>query len=108
MSESINLSLIAKQIAHESNADLDFEGLDKIREVITRAGAKWPSDGMRVLKEKNQPLLDKLFSLESHLDSLILISNKPALLKKDFKAKLQEYEAVIGMCVDYVGRHLEN
>ena len=87
---SENISLLARQIAHEAGTELDFDGLDKLREVVSRAGANWPPEGTKILHEKNKPLLDKLSSLESQLDSLILIPLKPPVLKKDFKAKLEE------------------
>ena len=96
---------LARQIATEAGTDLDFDGLEKVREVMSRAGARWPSQGFAILQEKNKPLLEKLGAIESHLDSLLLISNKPPALKKEFKAKLEEYEKTIEMGIDYLSRH---
>lgn len=104
MSETF--SHLAKEIAHDAGVELDFAGLEKVREVFNRIGPKWPEQCVAVLKEKNQPLLDKLASLESQLDSLLLIPHKPAVLVKEFKARLEEYEHTIEMCIEYSNRHI--
>ena len=108
MSEATELSLLARKIAAESGSDLDFEGLEKVRTVVSRIGARWHEDTLKILNERNQPLLNKLNALESSLDSLLLISRKPAPLQKEFKARLEEYESVAGMCMDYAERHIGN
>ena len=100
------LSLLSKEICHEAGVELDFEELDQLREVIVRIGNKWPDQAMPVLKEKNQPLLDRLFSLENQLDSLILMVPKPAMLRKDFKTKLEDYEKTAEMAIEYANRHI--
>ena len=97
---------LAKQIATEAGPDWDFDGLEKVREVMARAGTRWPSQGFAILQARNKPLLEKLGVLENHLDSLLLISNKPPALKKEFKAKLDEYERTIEMGIDYLSRHV--
>jgi hypothetical protein len=107
MSEMERLSLLSKEIAHEAGVELDFEELDQLRVVVDRVGPKWPAEAMAILKDKNQPLLDRLSSLESQLDSLILMVPKPAMLKKDFKTKLEDYEKTIEMCIDYASRHIQ-
>lgn len=106
MDEPTKISLLARQIAHESGSTLDLEELGQVREVISRAGANWPSEGMKILREKNLPLLEKLSEIEGYLDSLILIPNKNQVLKKDFNAKLKEYESTILFCIEYANRHI--
>ena len=106
MEEIQDLKLLSRTIARENGVELDFDGCDKLREIIARVGARWPSNAMKVLNERNKPLLEKLSSLESHLDSLLLIPNKPLVLKKELKAKLEEYEKTIGMCIEYSNRHV--
>ena len=87
--------------------ELDHDGMDAVRMVLNRAGANWPSEAMDILKQRNTPLLEKLTALESHLDSLLLIPHKPVVLKKEFEAKLEEYEQTIDMCVEYANRHVK-
>lgn len=107
MSETEDLALLSRTICREAGVELDFEALDKVREIVSRVGSRWPDGAIEILKEKNAPLLARLSALESHIDSLILMPIKPAILKKDLKAKLEDYEKTIEMCIDYANRHIQ-
>ena len=100
-----NISQLSRRICAESGVELDQEGLDKVREVVNRVGGRWPMGARDILQERNKPLLEKLTALENHLDSLLLLPHKQLVLKKEFQAKLEEYESVIGMCIEYSERH---
>ncbi len=97
-----------KQDCLENGVELDQDGMADFRALVARVGDRWPSQALKVLRERNAALLGKLSSLESQIDSLLLIANKPASLKKDFKAKLGEYEKTIEIAIDYANRHIQN
>lgn len=100
------LTALSKEICREAGTELDHDGGEKLREMFARIGDRWPSKCIAILKEKNPPLLEKLLSLESHMDSLLLIPYKPPALKKEFKSKLEEYEKTIEMAIEYANRHI--
>lgn len=101
------ISLLVKSVAVQNEADLDTEGMAKLREVFDRIGDRWPDKGFDVLRARNKPLLERITNLESHLNSLLLITNKPKALQKEFKAKLEEYERTVEMGIQYVNRHIK-
>lgn len=100
------ISMMAREIAQENGVELDFDGLDKLREITDAAGATWPEKALDILKEKNPQLVERLNSLESHINSLLLIPYKPPALRKEFKAKLEDYKKTIEICADYANRHI--
>ena len=102
------LRLLSEEICRESGVELDQDGCDELREIFSRVGNKWPDNAYKILEEHNQPLLAKFFSLGSQIDSLLLLPNKPATLKKELKAKLEEYEHTIGICAGFAERHLNS
>jgi hypothetical protein len=106
MPETENLSLLSKQICRDAGVELDHDGMDAVREVMNRAGAKWQPEAMDILKQRNPMLLEKLSALENHLNSLLLIAKKPPVLEKEFKTKLKEYEQAIEFCIEYADRHI--
>ena len=100
------LRLLSEEICRESGVELDQDGCDQLREIYSRAGDKWPVDTLKILKENNVPLLGKLDSLESQIDSLLLLPSKPSALKKELKAKIEEYEHTSGICAGFAERHV--
>ena len=80
----------------------------RVRDVINKFGLTWPSGTMAILEARNPELLKKLNSIESRLDSLILILNKPPQLKREFDKTLEEYEHTIGLCSEYARRHSDD
>jgi hypothetical protein len=58
-----------------------------------------------VLNERNPDLLTELTKLESVLDSLLAIPNKPPVLKKQWASALAQYEKTAMLCVTYAKRH---
>jgi len=56
--------------------------------------------------ETDPELLRELTKLEGIVDSLVIIPNKPAQLKKQWRDTLSSYERTAELCVTYAKRHM--
>ena len=81
--------------------------LGELQEVRDRLGAVWIGGVLEVLQTRNQELLRELNKLESVIDSLLVIRNKPPTLRKQWLGALAEYETTAALCVTYAKRHLQ-
>lgn len=94
-------------------ADLTYEGkldqgaLQEFHAVRDRIASAWLEGTADVLTKRNPDLLSELTKLESMLDSLLIIPNKPPVLKKQWSSALAQYEKTAMLCVTYAKRHKE-
>lgn len=61
---------------------------------------------MDILQQRNPQLLSELDKLEGVIDSLLVIKNKPPVLRKQWSDTLADYEKTAMQCVTYAKRHL--
>jgi hypothetical protein len=66
----------------------------------------WLTGVYDILKQRNPELLEELNRLESVMDSLLAIPNKPASLRSHWRDTLEQYEKTAMLCVTYAKRHL--
>lgn len=85
----------------------DVAGLREVEKVQELAATKWRTGTNDLLAEKNVELLDKIRSLESRVESMLLIPNKPKDLKKRWLELLNEYERALNQAIAYASRHLD-
>ena len=97
-----------REVASEMESDLDLEGLALVKKIYTKAEANWPLGALSIVAKRNKMLHDKFKSVESRLNSLLLIRNKPVELEEEFKRARKDFEQVINLCAEYANRHIEN
>lgn len=87
--------------------NLEENEAKEYRAAQDRLAAVWPEGVNELLERKNPELLGELSRLESVIDSLIVIPNKPTALRKQWNQVLADYEKTAMLCVSYTRRHQE-
>ena len=85
---------------------IDQGALEELVAANKRIGDKWPEGAHDILTQRNPQLLAEFEKQLTILDSLVLIRNKPASLKKQWRETLVEYERTGEQCIVYAKRHL--
>ena len=84
----------------------DPEGMKQLAELRDRIADRWLPGTSDVLRSRNPELLDKIKNVESRLNSLLVIADKPKELRTKLKDTLDDYERVCNQAIAYAARHL--
>ena len=84
---------------------MDEQAYAELGKLNGRISTKFPSGAMEILQTKNPEILKKINRLESNINSLVALNNKPKELKKDLANAMVEYERVWDIAIAYVFRH---
>lgn len=85
---------------------LDEGAIQELSAVQDRLASVWPNGVNEILQQRNPELLAELTRLESVMDSLLAIPNKPASLRSHWRDTLEQYEKTSMLCITYAKRHL--
>jgi hypothetical protein len=90
----------------QGNAAQDSGERQELRAAHDRIGAAWQDGVYEVLQQRNPELLAELDECENVLDSLMVIKNKPSLIRKQWQHALANYEKTAMLCIKYAKRHM--